>query len=195
MGYSRRLWKDEQGNFAIMASIVSLPLLLTVGLAVDYYNVSRIRAELQSSIDSAVLAVAHEGENISDTAATAIADKFLRENFSGEFSNLAVSVSGTNVSVSADASVDLAFGGILGQRSIELSRSATSAISYANYEIALVLDTTGSMAGGKLAALKDAVGGLIRFHVGAGDADRWIEVCTGAVFQQGQCRRAVRARL
>jgi Mg-chelatase subunit ChlD len=53
------------------------------------------------------------------------------------------------------------FGGLFGVPTTTISADATTTISYANYEIALALDTTGSMAGGKLAALKDAVGGLI----------------------------------
>ena len=39
--------------------------------------------------------------------------------------------------------------------------AATADIAYASYEIALVLDTTGSMKGGKLSSMKDAVLGLI----------------------------------
>ena len=38
---------------------------------------------------------------------------------------------------------------------------ASADIAYMSYEIGLVLDTTGSMSGGKLAAMKDAVTGLI----------------------------------
>ena len=42
-----------------------------------------------------------------------------------------------------------------------VTAAAAADVAYGRYEVALVLDTTGSMAGGKLAAMKDAVEGLI----------------------------------
>lgn len=156
-----RFLSDNGGNFGVMASLLSVPLLMCVGLSVDYVNVQRVSAQLQNAIDSAVLAVAHEGDRVSDAEAELMAIRFLQENFDEPFSDLAVVRAGTNVTVSAKAETTLAFGGLIGKPKVELTKTASSAISYANYEIALVLDTTGSMAGGKLAAMKDAVKGLI----------------------------------
>lgn len=152
---------DRSGNFAIMASIVSVPLLMGVGLAVDYLNVARIQNELQSAVDNAVLAVAREGDKITQAQAIVIGDRFVKENFSGIFSDLAVVRVGEEVTVSSKTRVPLSFGGLFGVPHIDVAKSASTAITYANYEIALVLDTTGSMSGGKIAAMKDAVTGLI----------------------------------
>ena len=161
MAITRRFIADTNGNFAIIASVVSIPLLLAVGLAVDYYNLARVQTEMQNAVDSAVLAVAHEGDKISLTNAQVLADRFVRENFSLPYTDLSVTMSGTNVNVSAKVRAPLSFGGILGFPSIDFTKRASSAVYFSNYEIALVLDTTGSMAGGKIAAMKDAVIGLI----------------------------------
>lgn len=161
MSILKRFLADRHGNFAIVASVISMPLLMAVGLSVDYYNIARIQSDMQSAIDSAVLAVAHEGDKASLSEANVIADRFLRENFELPFYNLVVTRSGQDVSVSAKVSVALAFGGLFGTPTTNFTKSATSSVFYANYEIALVLDTTGSMAGGKLASMKDAVNGLI----------------------------------
>jgi Flp pilus assembly protein TadG len=153
--------RDTSGQFAIMAAVISAPLLAGVGLAVDYSNVLRLKSDLQTAVDSAVLAVAHGADAITDAQATDIADKFLRSNLSISFSGLSVVRSGRTVSVSVNAVAPVYFGGILGVRTVDLTSSAATEITYASYEIALALDTTGSMAGGKLAAMKDAVNALI----------------------------------
>ena len=156
-----QLISDRSGNFAILASLISIPLLLAVGLSVDYANISRVRSELQQSIDSAALAVAREGDSISQAQAEAIAAKFLTQNFRFPHEAPSVTISGTNVLVRSAAAVPVNFGGLFGVPVVNISADARTSISYANYEIALALDTTGSMAGGKLSAMKDAVIGLI----------------------------------
>src|SRR5690606_29238868 len=50
---------------------------------------------------------------------------------------------------------------LFGYDKATVGASSTADMAFASYEIALVLDTTGSMEGGKLAAMKDAVIGLI----------------------------------
>jgi Flp pilus assembly protein TadG len=157
----RRFLGDTSGQFAIMAAVLSVPLLMGVGLAVDYSNILRLESELQAAVDSAVLAVAHEADKIDDTEAFEIADKFLRSNLSVNFSNLLVDRSGKTVNISADVAASVHFGGLFGFSNVKLNAQASTEIIYVNYEIALALDTTGSMAGGKLQAMKDAVNGLI----------------------------------
>jgi Flp pilus assembly protein TadG len=90
--------RDTSGQFAIMAAVISVPLLAGVGLAVDYSNVLRLKSDLQTAVDSAVLAVAHGADAITDAQATDIADKFLRSNLSISFSGLSVVRSGRTVS-------------------------------------------------------------------------------------------------
>ncbi len=161
MSALKTLIEDRKGNFAILASLVSVPLLLAVGLSVDYVNILRVKSELQQSIDSAALAVAREGDGITQTQANAIAANFMRENFQLPHSAPLVTISGVNVAVHATAIVPINFGGLFGVPTVMIGSDASTTISYANYEIALALDTTGSMAGGKLAAMKDAVNGLV----------------------------------
>jgi Flp pilus assembly protein TadG len=157
----RRFLTDSGGQFAILAALTSVPLLLGVGLAVDYSNILRLKSELQTAVDSAVLAVAHEADQIDDAKAYEIAGKFLQSNLSVAFSNLSVVRSGKTVNISADVTAPVHFGGLFGFSTVGLNAKAATEIVYVNYEIALALDTTGSMAGGKLQAMKDAVNGLI----------------------------------
>jgi Flp pilus assembly protein TadG len=152
---------DRRGNFGIVAALLAVPLVLGAGLMVDLSTISRTRAELQQAMDSAALAVAREGKDISDAKAQQIADTFLDQNFDPKYTKLKVVKAGTKFTVNAETRANMAFGALFGYDDWKVSAVSSADIAYATYEIALVLDTTGSMAGGKLTSMKDAVVGLI----------------------------------
>ncbi|MBQ0710038.1 MULTISPECIES: VWA domain-containing protein [unclassified Ochrobactrum] len=52
-----RFAKDERGNFAMIAALVLVPLLLAGMVAVDTANLMRVRNNVQASLDAAALAV------------------------------------------------------------------------------------------------------------------------------------------
>lgn len=152
---------DRSGNFAIMTAVLAVPMLFAAAYMIDVSTITRTKAELQQSLDAAVLAVAREGKDISDDTANRIAGQFLAGNFDPEYTKLSVVKVGTQFTVKAQTTAKMAFGGLLGYSSWPINASSSAEIAYTSYEIALVLDQTGSMAGGKLAALKDAVVGLV----------------------------------
>jgi Flp pilus assembly protein TadG len=151
----------RDGNFAIMSSLISLPVLLGVGLALDYSTISRTRSDLQESLDAAVLAIAREGNTISDQKARHIAELFAAQNSRLKITDLNVVHDETSFRVQGVVNAPTAFGNLFGYDGWPVKASSTADIAYAAYEVGLVLDTTGSMAGGKLAAMKEAVNDLI----------------------------------
>lgn len=151
----------EGGNFAIIASVLAVPLVAAAGMAMDLSTISRTRAELQSAMDAAVLAVAREGKDIDDAKAIEIAKMFVANNYHLKYTDFDIVREGTSVRVVAKTRTQLAFGGLLGYSDWQVGASSAADIAYASYEIALVLDTTGSMQGGKLQSMKDAVDGMI----------------------------------
>ncbi|MGB8816312.1 MAG: pilus assembly protein [Rhizobiaceae bacterium] len=153
--------RDRSGTFSTIAAFMAVPLALAVGLAVDYTNVLRIKTKLQNSVDSAALAVASQNDQLNDSQAHSLADSFIDGNFNRVFTTVSVARAGQTVEVTANTQVKLAFGGVFGMGNAVLTASTKTEVSYANYEIALALDTTGSMAGGKLASMKEAVTGMI----------------------------------
>lgn len=157
----RRLIRDEGGNYTIIFSLLAMPLLLSAGLAVDYTNTLRVKNELQAAADSAALAVAQKGDTITDQQADDLGRSFFVSNFEPAYSKFAVKRVGDTITVEAKMTLALHFGGILGMKSVDLAADSTVQIENARYEIALSLDTTGSMAGGKLQSMKDAVNQMV----------------------------------
>lgn len=155
------LARERGGNFSIISAVLAVPLVLAVGVALDFSAISNKRSELQQAIDSAVLAIAREGKNVSQERASLIAANFLAGNFDKNTTTLKITRDGSRFSVSAETDAGLSFGALLGYQDWRVGAQASADIAYASYEIALVLDTTGSMKGGKLAAMKDAVLGLV----------------------------------
>lgn len=156
-----RLYDDRAGNFAIIGGILCIPLVMGAGLAVDLATISQYRAELQQAIDAATLAVAREGKSITDAEAQVIADRFISTNLDPKHTRLTVIREETLVRVEAETRAPMAFGALFGYDKYPVVAAASADTAYSSYEVALVLDTTGSMQGGKLVAMKDAVIGLI----------------------------------
>jgi len=151
---------DRSGNFALTFGVLAVPVMLAGGFAVDYVGLSVQKSELQNAADSAALAVAREGK-ITNAEALIIARQTLSANYGFTAAQVAVTLDNGVASVNAAIDKPLVFGGFMGKKSMPVSVNAEATFAYTKYEIALVLDTTGSMAGGKLVSLQNAVIGLV----------------------------------
>lgn len=166
----KRYLRETSGQFAIMFGIASTALLVGVGVAVDYAGMTRQVAQLQSISDTAALAAAASGEeNLSQlrTVANDIAGQN-NDRYSDLSLDLGLADNIITVEVSATYKTNLL--GILG-----ITEKPLKVISQAPlpretpYNIALVLDTTGSMSGAKIEALKVAAKGFVDIFDGFGD--------------------------
>lgn len=52
----RRFWADTRGNFAVTVAIATLPVMATIGAAVDYSSFTQERTKAQDNMDASVLA-------------------------------------------------------------------------------------------------------------------------------------------
>ncbi len=157
----RRFGADRSGNFAIILALASIPIFGGLGLAVDYANASRMKSDFQQALDSASVAIAREGKAVTEDEARDIAITFIGENYKEGYTIIDVSVDSGLVTLEAKTVYDTTFARILGYNHIPIDGTSQAATDYHTNEIALVLDTTGSMEGGKLQSLKDAVKGMI----------------------------------
>jgi Flp pilus assembly protein TadG len=65
---SRPFWTGQSGNVGVVFALALIPVLLLVGVAIDYSRASAIRTQLQAAMDAAVLAGAAQSAGQAATA-------------------------------------------------------------------------------------------------------------------------------
>ncbi len=156
---------DEQGSLVIFAMFLFVAMLLVGGVAVDLARYEATRAELQSTLDRAVLAAASLSQSAEPE--DVVLDYFTRANLDAYIDPNDISSEVTLVSrrVAAEASMEMGttFMRLLGINSLHTPSAGTAEESAGLTEVSLVLDVSGSMgdwsySGGdsKIAILREA---------------------------------------
>lgn len=155
--------RNEDGNYAVIFALASLPIFASVGLAVDYSNVTRLKTEMTSSIDAACIATGKEflaGTKTDEQLRTYSSDYFY-----GNFTSTTYGATTVTTTLPTDAGnitkelkckgqleYKTMFGGVLAfltgspamNNAVIIKESTMRMKNVA--EIALVLDNSGSMA-------------------------------------------------
>ena len=161
----RQLAVSQSGNVLAIGVAALIPLMGVIGGGVDISRAYMAKTQLQSACDSGVLAgrKAMGVSGIYGTSEKAKASSMFNFNFDG------ATVKATGVSfVTADndlgqvngtatATIGTVIMQMFGKKNIALSVNCMAELQIANADVMFVLDTTGSMAGTKIAGLKDAV--------------------------------------
>lgn len=160
-----RFTADNRGVAALLFGIVLIPLMLGVGLAIDYSRALRAKQHLGQALDTAALAVGSWG-NLNPAQINAKAQAYFDANFAagnvGTPSALTVSVQDAIVTISATSNVDTTFMQLAGISQITVGAVTEVTLNEKKIELVMVLDNTGSMQwSGKLTALKTAANTLI----------------------------------
>ena len=142
-----RFRRDRQGNVTIIFAMTLVPAMLFMGSAVDYTRAASTRGRLQHAVDAATLAAAEATGGL--TGAQAAANAAFAANYPSGSSVLITQPAATPgvTHGTAVVSVETSFMKIAGINSISVGATA-EAKSLGNataIEVALVLDTTGSM--------------------------------------------------
>jgi Flp pilus assembly protein TadG len=66
-----QFFRDRRGNIGIMAAVLSIPLLVSMGLAIDYAMMLRSKTILQAALDSGLLAAGQANGTLSQKEAIA----------------------------------------------------------------------------------------------------------------------------
>ena len=153
---------DTRGNVATMFAVTISMLLLLGGAAVDYSGLSSKEQSLQDAVDAATLAAA-KANTADESQLKIIVKKFLNEkNFTDQNVNFDVKVVDDEVIVTANTDYDTALMGFVGQDKLKVSVISGSPIAALTpVQVALVLDTTTSMEGADMMALKSAANAMI----------------------------------
>ena len=164
-----RFLRDRRGGVAPLFGIAAIPLLASVGVAVDYSRATATKAAFQSALDATALLLSKNAANLSlaDLQTTATKDFNALFTRASQVTNVAITTSysstgGSKIVLNGSATLPTNFLGILGYDHLNLNASSTSTWGNTRLRVALVLDNTGSMAqDNKMTALKTAAHGLL----------------------------------
>lgn len=179
--FAARFMAGTRGNVAMMFAL-ALPVLLMITLgAIDIHQASKVRANLQDALDAAALAAARTNFTTDDdlnriglAALKANMPAYFQVDGEGKLLRDEASFKLVENTIVADARVDVKvlvaniilppYGQILDDFLPVGTRSEVLRASR-DIEVGLVLDVTGSMAGSRIANLKDAARELVKIVV------------------------------
>jgi len=158
----------RSGNVAITFAFAALPIVGTIGFAVDFSHANSVKVAMQSALDSTALMLSKEAATVSNAQLQTDALSYFKGLFTRpEASVVSISAAytttgGSQVVVNSVINVPTTFMGVFKYDNITVNGSSTAAWGSARLRVALVLDNTGSMADdGKMTALKSATKGLL----------------------------------
>lgn len=163
----RKFAQSRSGNFAVMTGIATIPLLLGVGLAVDYSRYLAADRHLQEVADSVSLALASETDR-DETKMREKAQRFVDSNIdpsridAAAIANLAITED--DIDVDLTGTINTTFMSLAGYQilDVEADSLAKRAVT-GSVEVALVLDNTESMNyDNKIGTLKTAAANLVK---------------------------------
>lgn len=146
---SRAISCNESGSISLLFALASIPALGILGASLDYSRASNIRSVLQSGADSAALAAAN-GADLPWSKRQDLAKEVFRSHVktSPEIKSWNIITRNVDGAIRVDASggVAASMARILGIKEITTNVVAeVKAGASGSLEVALVLDTTGSM--------------------------------------------------
>ncbi len=163
-----RLMRARRGNVAITFAFSLIPLLALVGAAVDLSRANSVRTSLQLAVDSTALMLSTKASSATSEEMNALAKTYFPGLFKRTDATIASvsatysTTAGSQMVVSASANMDTEFMHILGFKTVNLTATSTAKWGASRLRVALVLDTTGSMASdGKIGALITATKKLL----------------------------------
>ena len=157
--------QSEDGTTAMIFALVLLPILALIGLALDLGRMQSGKQSLKSAIDAAALAGTKELLNATrtDEEIKQIVESFLtadlasaRQDVACASPNIDIDRATNTITVQVACSLETTMAGIVGVNQFAYDEEASSTATITLLDLAMVMDVSGSMAGTKLASLKDA---------------------------------------
>lgn len=174
-------FKDRSGTFAVAAVLVAIPLMLSVGLAVDYSRQVAARNHIQELADGASLALAASRET-DEAKLRQMAEDFVAANLSDrnlgtvEIANL--NSSNDQIDLTLKSQINTTFMRLANVVQLDVGASALAVRAVrGSIEVALVLDNTWSMSDtdangvSRIETLKQASEALVTRLLANEDAD------------------------
>jgi Flp pilus assembly protein TadG len=166
--------RDERGATAMIFAVSVIPLFVASGVAFDLAHLNQRRSDLQQSMDFVALSLAKDLQgNPNATPTSTTASRYLlavNRDLSAAMAAGYPTYNSTTgeICVKAQTVVATAIMSVVGVATMPTSASSCANVAAGTYEVALVLDNTGSMSssvpgGTKLSALQAAATNFVNF--------------------------------
>ncbi|MGL1920378.1 MAG: pilus assembly protein TadG-related protein [Hyphomicrobiales bacterium] len=160
--------KDTSGQISIIIGVILIPFSVFLGAGIDWSQKVSTAAKMQSTIDSAILAVARElsiekdlTEAEMDKIAGAIFDANISVSSAVNLEELKVTFANDLLKITQVGAVDTSFLNLININKMKVSVSSEVNMKFSGVDLALAVDLSGSMWGNKLKELKKATKLLI----------------------------------
>lgn len=166
-----KLFSSSAGNITIMTALLAPVIFAAAGIAVDYARITSMRSKMAQALDAAVLYAGRDltnGAPVDDTFRARF-DQFFYANIQGTggdpsaytIRDFVADPDTGEVSARADRKVQASLLQAIGYKDTDVSVTSSSIFEQTDVEVAVMLDTTGSMSGAKLNDLKSAAEDLV----------------------------------
>ena len=168
--FLRQFRAAKRGTTAIIFGIMVIPLMAITGGVVDYGRAVKTKSQLATALDAAILAAMKEYSLDNTTDYKAVIADFLNRNLvetnkTWQGVDLVIDVpdiaENGEMKASVSTEVSTHFLKLVGFDTFNIKVSSAAMVGGRDLEVVLVLDNTGSMSGGKIAALKSSATNLV----------------------------------
>lgn len=156
---------DQRGSYAVIFAISLVPILIAIGAAVDLSQAFIVKQRLTRALDAAGLAVGGvTGQSTAELRT--MAQNFFNANYPaakiGVPAALTVTPNGNSITLGVTATMPTSVMGIIGINTLNIGTTSQITRMGKKLEVALVLDTTGSMgSSSKMTTMRTAAKDLI----------------------------------
>ncbi|BAM91649.1 hypothetical protein S58_56720 [Bradyrhizobium oligotrophicum S58] len=123
---SRRFWDARDGQISGIFAVALVPILVSVGAAVDFAKTGDVKAQLQKSVDAAVLAGVTQASGLQVSTASSVFSASYKGRFDTTPTATFTANSDGTLTGQASTSVKTSFLNVMGMSSLGVSASGTA---------------------------------------------------------------------
>jgi Flp pilus assembly protein TadG len=162
-GRLRRFFRGEKGNVAMLFALACLVIFPMAGFGINLSRVMVEKHKLQMATDAAALAAAHDPFMSAEERLLIIEAHLnhVEEDIGREIAYRFSQDEESRISLTTSINVNTSMAHLMGRDYLTVTTRSDAIQGGADIEVAMVLDITGSMAGGRITALREAAGDLV----------------------------------
>jgi Flp pilus assembly protein TadG len=171
--------RDERGVILIVFMLLIVPLVLIVGVAIDFSQALAVKRQLTMAVDAAALTLG-TGPHLDDAEAEQKAEDYIHAHYPetsiGRLKSFSVIRDDDIIDLSATAELDTSFLRIAGYGTLDVTVSNRVIRRRSKLEVVMVLDNTGSMSGSRMTELKAAANDLVEVLFGEREVSDYVKI-------------------